>query len=355
MSNPPVVSVIVPTFNRAYCLADTLRTVLAQTHRDFELIVVDDGSTDGTEAMLREQVQDTRLKYIRQNNAGVSAARNTGMRESQGKYIAFCDSDDLWHPSKLEMQVAAMEKFSTAGICWTDLSAVSPSGKTLHERYTRIAYRTWNRLPIDQLFQLSCELAELLPNADAETGRQRAYCGSIFSTMMVGTLINMPTVMITRDAYRSTGEFDRTMRAGEDYDFNLRVCASWPAVFIDAATVKYRVGGADQLTRPELMVDQARNSLRTIRPFIEKTTPGLSASEVADILAGRYKWLGEAEFEAGNMRAARAAYLKSLGQRISQPRVAAFALLSLFPRSLTERARRMYQRVKSSKPSTSRA
>lgn len=347
MSGTPCVSVIVPTFNRAYCLADTVRTVLAQSFTDFELVVVDDGSSDGTEAMLSEEFTDARLRYIRQENAGVSAARNTGMKTSRGKYIAFCDSDDLWDPLKLQLQVASMERFPSAGICWSDLTAVSPHGTTLHERFTRVVYRAWDRLPMDSLFASSCELSQIVAGLSDELGRQRAYFGSIFPTMIAGTLISMPTVMITRQAYETVGGFDVTMVAGEDYDFNLRICARFPAVFVDTATIRYRVGAADQLTRPELMVDQARNSLRTILPFLSNPAAvDLSDAEIRQILASRYKWLGESELEAGNLKAARAAFLKSLANRITQARVAAFALATLLPPPLTQRLRRMYQRTK---------
>lgn len=347
MSGTPAVSVVVPTYNRAYCLPDTLRTVLSQSFADFELIVVDDGSTDATQATLAAQFNDPRLKYVRQDNAGVSAARNTGMRMSRGKYIAFCDSDDLWDSLKLQLQVAAMERFSSAGICWTDLTAITPDGATLHERFTRIVYRAWDRLPLNQLFESSCELSQVITDLDESTGRTGVYCGGIFSTMLVGTLISMPTVMISRAAYETTGDFDSTMAAGEDYDFNLRVCAKWPAVFIDTATIKYRVGAADQLTRPELVVDQARNSLRTVLPFLkEPSRTGLSANEISDLLADRYKWIGETELESGNLKAARSAFASSLSHRIRQPRIAAFLLVTLLPRGLTRRLRQAYQFAK---------
>lgn len=104
----PLVSVVIPTFNRADLIGETISSALAQSYRSFELIVVDDGSTDRTEDVVR-QFEDARLRYIRQENRGVSAARNHGIRQARGGLIAFLDSDDLWAIEKLERQVPLFE------------------------------------------------------------------------------------------------------------------------------------------------------------------------------------------------------------------------------------------------------
>jgi glycosyltransferase involved in cell wall biosynthesis len=106
MNKPPLVSILVPTYNRAHTLGPTLRSILDQTFRDYEIIVVDDGSTDETRALVESFLQGVSFTYIYQANGGVAKARATGMRASQGEYLAFCDSDDLWLPDKLERQMA---------------------------------------------------------------------------------------------------------------------------------------------------------------------------------------------------------------------------------------------------------
>src|SRR5690349_14194018 len=109
MSSTPLVSIIVPTFNRAYCLGRTVRSALAQTHAGIEVIVVDDGSTDGTRELVRElMAADGRVRYAFQSNRGVSAARNRGLKLAAGAFVAFLDSDDVWKPWKLELQLACM-------------------------------------------------------------------------------------------------------------------------------------------------------------------------------------------------------------------------------------------------------
>jgi glycosyltransferase involved in cell wall biosynthesis len=112
----PRVSVVIPAFNRAYCVADAVESVLAQTFKDFEIIAVDDGSSDGTAEVLEKFGGQVRV--IRQENRGVSAARNTGIRAARGSWVAFLDSDDRWHADKLERQLSALDKYS-AKICFT--------------------------------------------------------------------------------------------------------------------------------------------------------------------------------------------------------------------------------------------
>src|SRR5271165_4480269 len=111
MANPsPSVSVIIPTFNRASTIGKAIASVVSQTFQDFELIVIDDGSTDETADVLLSFANTIRL--IRQENRGVSAARNAGIRAARGRWIAFLDSDDEWHRDKLALQVACLDEYS---------------------------------------------------------------------------------------------------------------------------------------------------------------------------------------------------------------------------------------------------
>ena len=316
----PLASILLPTYNRAYCLQSVIDSVLGQSYHTLELLIVDDGSTDGTADLIARQYEgDSRVRYHRRVNGGVSAARNTAIELAKGEVLVFCDSDDVWFEHKLLLQMAVFAKFPDVNLVWSDVSAVDPEGKMLHERYTRVCYPAWRERPIDELFDRLEDIGAVCPQLAPVFPGRRIYAGDIFSTMLIGTLINMPTVAVCSDLLARIGNFDESMVAGEDYDFNLRACRAGPVAFIDAPTVMYRIGAPDQLSRPALQVHQARNWFRTAMPFLEsgRMPPGLSSARLRTALAGKYHWLGQVELLWGDRRAARAALWQSirLGQR----------------------------------------
>jgi len=123
------VSVVIPLYNARDVIRATIHTVLAQTWTDCEIVVVDDGSTDGSDAVVREFGE--RVRYIRQENRGVARARNRGVAESRGEYIAFLDHDDLWHPTKLEKQVAVLDRRPEVGMVVTDVAHLDREGRPM--------------------------------------------------------------------------------------------------------------------------------------------------------------------------------------------------------------------------------
>src|SRR4051794_36269759 len=122
----PLVSVVIPAFNRAFILPEALDSVLAQTFKDFELIVVDDGSTDDTEEVLRPYVERRGVRFLPQANQGPAAARNRGIEAARGKYVAFLDSDDLWLPIKLSVQIPRMEAHPEAVMSYGNVLNFTP-------------------------------------------------------------------------------------------------------------------------------------------------------------------------------------------------------------------------------------
>ncbi|NEP84931.1 MAG: glycosyltransferase family 2 protein, partial [Okeania sp. SIO3B3] len=128
----PCVSVIIPAYNRADLIGETVDSVLAQTHPDIEIIVIDDGSTDNTADVLA--TYGSALRVIRQANAGQQAARNAGIRAATGDYIAFLDSDDLWLPHRIEAQLQRFEEVPEAGLVYCDAAVFDDeTGQTLHK------------------------------------------------------------------------------------------------------------------------------------------------------------------------------------------------------------------------------
>ncbi|MGL6196499.1 MAG: glycosyltransferase family 2 protein [Thermoguttaceae bacterium] len=194
------VSVIIPTYNRAQFICESLGSVFAQTYQDFEIIVVDDGSTDNTEEVLAPYMD--RIRYVKQENCGAAIARNRGIFLSTGKYIAFLDSDDMWYPTKLEKQVAVLEENDSVGFV-----------------YCNGAYgKSPDSLIAGQVF--------------SKTSPPSGY---IFNQIAFHNTIWTPSILIRREVFIKSGVFDPTLRRVEDYDLWLRICYFFNGVFIPEA------------------------------------------------------------------------------------------------------------------------
>ncbi|CAB1068153.1 Putative N-acetylgalactosaminyl-diphosphoundecaprenol glucuronosyltransferase [Olavius algarvensis Delta 1 endosymbiont] len=207
----PRVSVILPTYNRGWILRDAIDSVLVQDFTDFELLVVDDGSTDDTGEILDSYGRD--IIVLRQGNQGVSAARNRGIAESRARLIAFLDSDDCWLPQKLTRQVAFFQSNPAARICQTE--------------------ETWVRNGV-----------RVNPKK-----RHQKLSGMIFEPSLALCLVSPSAVMIRRTLFGSIGVFDERLPACEDYDLWLRVSCRYPVFLIDEPLIIKRGGHADQLSK----------------------------------------------------------------------------------------------------------
>ena len=207
---PPLVSVVLPTFNRAWTLKEAMDSVLGQTHGSFELIVVDDGSTDDTAALLESYAG--RVRIIRQENKGVSAARNRGAAQAGGRFLAFLDSDDLWLPDKLAVQVKFFRDHPQARICQTG------------EIWIRNGRRVNPGL------------------------RHQKVSGDIFLPSLRLCLVSPSAVMMTRELFHAHGGFDETFFACEDYDLWLRIGRTTPVYLLEPSLVVKRGGHPDQLS-----------------------------------------------------------------------------------------------------------
>lgn len=312
----PLVSVIVPTFNRGYCLNRAVDSVLAQTHANCEVIIVDDGSEDDT----AERVQNwyggrKNVHYLWQENQGVSAARNTGLRAAGGDFIALLDSDDLWLSWKIEAQLACLAALPEAGMIWTDMEAVDPAGMRLHERYLRIMYNAYSYFGEGELFKNGTTLARLAPHLAAPAADVKVSSGDIFSQMIMGNLVHTSTVLLRRERFEKVKGFDETLKVtGEDYDFHLRTCREGPVAFLDAPSILYQIGGADQLTHPKHMLKMAQNFVQTIEPVIarDRARINLPDSMLRKVIADGHAWVGRESLKMGLRSQARRELAKSL-------------------------------------------
>jgi GT2 family glycosyltransferase len=346
------VTVIVPTYNRAYCLADTLQSLQRQTYPHWEALVIDDGSGDDTPALVaRLQRDDGRIHYHRQRNQGVSSARNAGLRLADGDWIAFLDSDDSWHPWKLAAQIACLESLPESGMIWTDMDAVDATGTVISRRHLRKMYSAYSQMAARRMFQHQRPLAELAPDVaglDEELAGAVVRWGDLFSAMVVGGIVHTSTVLLRKSRAQAVGFFDEQMRAGEDYNFHMKVGRAGPVALLDFPSIRYRIaGGQDQLTATPYRVEIAANALRTRLEAIglDRSRISLTDVELRRILASANARVGEELFDAGEYARARP-YLYRGGARLWRKRSFLLkALLTLLPAPLVRTALRLRKRA----------
>jgi len=223
-----MVSVVIPTYNRGWIIREAIDSVLNQDFKAFELIVVDDGSTDNTQGIL-SSYRD-KIKVIRQENKGVSAARNKGIASSSGTYIAFLDSDDLWLPGKLETQIEFFRNNPDALICQTE----------------EIWVRNGRRVNPGK--------------------RHKKVSGFFFEKSLELCLVSPSAVMMKRELFNTSGLFDETLPACEDYDMWLRINCRCPIHLIDMPLILKKGGHKDQLS---LMHSLDKYRIRSIKKLLE--------------------------------------------------------------------------------------
>ena len=244
------ISVIIPTYNRAHLLPRCLNSVISQDYAPFEIIVVDDGSTDLTRSLVQRDYPGAKL--ISQKNKGVSAARNAGINAAKCDWLAFLDSDDAWSPGKLRRQVQAIEKSPDTCIVHTD------------EIWVR------NGIRINQ------------------QRKHRKYGGSIFKKCLPLCVISPSSVMIHRRVFDQVGLFDETLPACEDYDLWLRICARMPVLFIHEPLITKYGGHSDQLSTRYWGMDRYRiRSIGKILTEVELETSDRKAA--IDTLVGKIR------------------------------------------------------------------
>jgi glycosyltransferase involved in cell wall biosynthesis len=204
VSLQPSVSVVIATFNMAAYLPLAVRSALQQSYQDIEVLVVDDGSTDDTRNVIKPLLEDSRVKYLFQQNGGQAAAKNHGIREARGRYVAFLDADDLWTPDKLERQLPLFSRAEVGVV------------------YSRVAY-------ID-------EAGKELSVADNELFR-----GPVSGPLLIRNFIGFGTSVVRKDCFERQGAFDEALQMGIDYDLWLRFSTQVEFDFVDRPLLRYRV------------------------------------------------------------------------------------------------------------------
>ena len=248
----PTISVIVPVYNAEHTILETISSLQWQTFSDFELIVINDGSTDGTLERL-STVWDARLKVLSYENAGVSIARNRGLEHATGDFISFIDADDLWAPDKLELQLAALKQCPQAKVAYSRTCFMDEQGKTFH---------------VDNL-----ELPE----------------GDVYAKLLTKNFLLSPgsNPLICRQALESVKGFDSSLTHGEDWDLYLRLASQWAFVAVSQPQVFYRQSSRSASSQIEVM---EHNSLKVIEKAFQAAPVALKPLKNQS-LANLYQFL----------------------------------------------------------------
>jgi glycosyltransferase involved in cell wall biosynthesis len=225
------VSVTIPTYNRAGMIKEAIDSVFRQTYQDFEIIVVDDGSTDNTAEIVA--AYGDRVRYVRQPNGGLGAARNTGLDHATGKYVAFLDSDDAWFDFKLELQVALLEAMPEVGFLYSEFTILHSDG-----RQSPRGSRSWlidPELDWRSVYQHQATTQSLGVRVNGVGGDVAVYSGRIYDRLLDEPLILPTTTMARRSAIGSL-RLTQKRTIWDDWDFFARLGRDHVAAFVDLET-----------------------------------------------------------------------------------------------------------------------
>mgnify|MGYP005837404241 CR=1 FL=1 len=213
----PVVSVVVPAYNAEKTILETIRSIQQQTFSNFELIVINDGSTDQTLEVLNT-VEDSRLKVFSYENGGLPVARNRGIARATGEFITFIDADDLWTPDKLELQLAALQQHPDAEVAYSWTTFIDENGEFLY------------------------------------AGNPVHYEGNVYPELLVGCFISSGSNILARkQVIEEVGMFDPSLKSTEDWDCYLRLAARHPFALVPKYQILYRRSSGSMTSKVEVM------------------------------------------------------------------------------------------------------
>ena len=269
----PLVSVITATYNMADYLGETLDSVLAQRNARVESIVVDDGSTDRTPEVLERYAGDPRVKVVRQSNAGQTRAKNRGLEEATGDFVAFCDADDTWLPHKLERQLPRFDVDDPPGLVYADTQFMDEHGN------------------------------------DIETWNPRRYRGRIAGRLLADNFIPFPTCVSPRKVIEDLGGFDESLTMSIDYDLWLRVAAEHWVDYVPEVLARYRIWPGQMSHKTGERLD---NAFRMTARYVERHPDAVTPTEARKAWAHTYATRGAWHRREGRLGAAFADYGRSL-------------------------------------------
>ncbi|MGB8658701.1 MAG: glycosyltransferase [Candidatus Zixiibacteriota bacterium] len=307
----PEVSVVIPTYNSAHFLGEALQSVFDQTFKDYELIVVDDGSTDETKQIVAEY--GDKIKYIFQENSGPASAKNNGIRNSVGKYIAFLDADDLWLPTKLEKQVKTFQQSPELAMIFTEHSVFNDRGIYL-----------------------------------ALIGkRKRLIKGDIARNIFLHNGVATPTVIVRKEIFNKIGLFEEDLCMAEDDNMWVRIAVNFKVELIDEPLVKIRFHPERTTAAKKKLFGYVQSNIRLltsryvgVKERIEDVIPRKLSQVQFD--------LGYVYFEDNELKEARKAFARGIISYKWNWKNYPYFLSCFLPKKMVQTVRWLKRRVLSS-------
>ncbi len=236
----PKVSIIIPAYNAEQFIDKTLDSVFNQSYQDFEVIVVDDGSCDGTGKVISKYKD--RLTYILKENQGLSLARNTGIAVARGEYIAFLDHDDIWLPERLKVGLTLLEEDRGLYLCFSDAYIIDKKGRRRN----------------NTLFEI-----------------YRPHRGMVFRELLKENFIPIITAVVRKDIFKEIGLFNPQYKIVEDWDFFLRMSRRYPMTFINQPLAEYRIHEGSFSRRKDIALTESVNIIDKNINFVDKITTNM--------------------------------------------------------------------------------
>ncbi len=276
MTNTPLVSVVTASYNMGHYVTEAVDSVLAQDYRAVEVIVVDDGSTDDTQAVLARYADDPRVTVIHQENQGQTVAKNRGLAAARGQLIGFCDADNRWLPGKLARQVPILLARPEIGVVYGDLQLIDGEGNPLPPPGTR------------------------------------RHSGRITGKLLIDNFVTFNTTLLRKETVQAMHGFDESLRMAIDYDLWLRISLKHEFLYLPEPLVAYRIWGGQMSHRTGERMD---NFFRLLEKFLRENPGAVSAADGrrawAHSLTTRGLWLAS----VGRKGEAWADYRRALGYR----------------------------------------
>jgi glycosyltransferase involved in cell wall biosynthesis len=350
MPTKSLISVIIPTYNFGEFISNAINSVLCQTYKNIEIILIDDGSTDDTTQIATQF--GNKICYIKTDHIGTAHARNVGMRAATGKYIAFMDADDTYLPYKLELQSEFMECYPEVGMVFTDWSSVDDSGTILEDRHLRSYHRIYDRKGwnYEDIFSISGKFDSNILHEPI-----RYYIGNLFKYVIQDPIMPSPTIMIRKDILPITGLQNEAYRVAQDYEFTVRICKFYQTAFLEVPTYLYRYHPKQvSMHLQSWSKEKIETALEIHRVFLQavldwayadKEYYEANTSDVNLRLAELYHVIGEINLEHGASRKARQCFKQALSFVPGYTKSQSEIFLSFFPLILQRRLRRIFNCV----------